>query len=96
MSRSPSSTPRSAAYAVQAIAAAGLGLLQAAVPLGSCTLLLVGPGPDETAPSNQALRRRLGTSGEGLLGITLRTSGGGMRSLPATLTHGMPIDLAAG
>jgi catechol 2,3-dioxygenase-like lactoylglutathione lyase family enzyme len=73
---------------------AGLGLLQAVLPLGAATLVLVGPGPDETAGANAALRKGLKGRGEGIVGLTLRAAPGApARNLPATLTHGAAIDV---
>jgi len=82
--------------------AAGLGLKQALLPLGTVdsggagptTLLLVSPGPGLHHPAAATLHHALSTRGEGLLGLTL--SGPAEVALPRQRTQGAAIDIVGG
>jgi catechol 2,3-dioxygenase-like lactoylglutathione lyase family enzyme len=79
---------------VTSLALPGLGARIVALPLGPTTLVLVSPRQQDLDSPASALRRVLATSGDGLLGIALRSTAPlEARSLPLSLTHGARIEL---
>ncbi len=80
---------------VRTLAMPGLGVRQAVLRLGSTTLLLAAPGPDER--ESAALRQLLAASGEGVIGLALRGPAGcAAVALSRKQTHGAAIEIVAG